>query len=104
MAVMTRQCDPGGQPSVTSQHQVQVLHGGTGSAFTEIVEYRRQQDVAILLVAEYAQLHVIAAVERLWIKLGDAHRLLLRYHTDMYARGVVLFQRGLYLLNRYAGA
>ena len=50
-----------------ADHQVQILHGGTGGALAEIVIDRGEQDLAPRLIAKNLESHAVGIVEGLGI-------------------------------------
>ena len=52
------------------QHQLQVLHGGAGSALAEIVEPRDDHRLAARLIGEDADFQIVGAVQRLRLQLA----------------------------------
>src|SRR5476651_1915785 len=69
-------------------HQIQVLHGGAGGSFAEIVEYRSQQNLTRLVVYTHDQAQIIRPVQRLWVKVRQLFGSLHRQHV--YVIGVAV--------------
>lgn len=77
------------------QYQVQVLYGGIGGVFVQVVEYGVQQEVFFGGIVEDVQCYVVVVVVVGWIELGCGCVLFCIQYGDVVCFGVMCLQGGL---------
>ncbi|EIP86246.1 hypothetical protein A33K_17336 [Burkholderia humptydooensis MSMB43] len=74
---------------MTREHEVQVLNRSSGGAFAKIIENRGQQDVPVLHVMKYAQVHVVRTVQHLRVQVFQGARFVQRQDSYVSYLGIV---------------